>query len=468
MNPGNTSEPGQWRYMGSAQENTEITLEYCYGGSRDTGEVSGEYKIVGWGLSGNNVEIFDIHTNQWKAAAELGAVDEGNGYIVWRPDISFGALYNRPFNSVIRGVASAGHFYKRNVFKTFPLDDLDKMREIALTWRSGQDIELGIAFNKIEPFRTICNTYPSGDNYFKGKCCGLMLKTYQSDMFNNWVQTDYIDDPNTGIAAVTAVDTSTGKFTMDDLNLAKKVYDMLNRIAVSGGTFEDWQEAVYGEDAVRKVESPMFCGGYSTEVVFDEIVANTMSADGTPQGTLSGKGTNRYEKNGHCVIKCKEPSIIMIIASLTPRIEYNAQNEWYMTNLTNMDDIHKPSLDGIGFEDLMQERACWLGTEVDSNGKVTNRWTAGKIPAWLNYMTAVDEVHGEFADYRKCGWMSLIRRYDFDEEKNMISDFTTYIDPRKYNMAWGDTSMCAQNFWVQVGMHITARRKMSAKIIPNL
>ena len=45
------------------------------------------------------------------------------------------------------------------------------------------------------------------------------------------------------------------KFTIDELNIHKKVYDMLNRIAVSGGSYEDWQEAVFGEDALRRAES---------------------------------------------------------------------------------------------------------------------------------------------------------------------------------------------------------------------
>ena len=63
---------------------------------------------------------------------------------------------------------------------------------------------------------------------------GLCLKTYQSDIFNNWIQTDWIDGEN-GINEITAIDTSSGEFKLDALILAKKVYNMLTRIAVSGG-----------------------------------------------------------------------------------------------------------------------------------------------------------------------------------------------------------------------------------------
>lgn len=50
---------------------------------------------------------------------------------------------------------------------------------------------------------------------------GLALKTYQSDINTNWVNTEWIDGES-GINAITAIDTSGGSFTLDTLNLAKK------------------------------------------------------------------------------------------------------------------------------------------------------------------------------------------------------------------------------------------------------
>ena len=67
------------------------------------------------------------------------------------------------------------------------------------------------------------------------KLGGMLLKTYDSDIFNNWVQTDWIDGAG-GITELTSIDITAndGKLTMDALNLQQKVYNMLNRIAVSG------------------------------------------------------------------------------------------------------------------------------------------------------------------------------------------------------------------------------------------
>ena len=91
---------------------------------------------------------------------------------------------------------------------------------------------------------------------------GLALKTYQSDIFNNWIKTDWIDGEN-GINAITAVDVKDGKLELDTLILAKKVYNMLNRIAVSGGTYNDWIETVYTTNYINRSETPEYQGGLS-------------------------------------------------------------------------------------------------------------------------------------------------------------------------------------------------------------
>ena len=47
-------------------------------------------------------------------------------------------------------------------------------------------------------------------------------------------------------------------------------------------------------------------------------------------------------------------------------------------------------------------------------------------------------------------------------------NLTTYIDPSKFNNIFAQTSLDSQNFWAQISVDMTARRKMSAKVMPNL
>ena len=104
---------------------------------------------------------------------------------------------------------------------------------------------------------------------------GLCLKTYNSDLYQNWISTEWIEGV-TGINEASAVDVACGKLSMDALNLAQKVYNFLNRIAVIGGTYRDWLETVYtGGNYMERCETPMFEGGVSQEIVFQEVISNS-------------------------------------------------------------------------------------------------------------------------------------------------------------------------------------------------
>ena len=172
-------------------------------------------------------------------------------------------------------------------------------------------------------------------------------------------------------------------------------------------------------------------------------------------------------KGGSVYVKIKgEPSYVIGIVSLTPRIDYSQGNEWDV-NLKTLDDLHKPGLDGIGFQDLLTDQAAWWDTLTSETGEKTFR-KMGKQPAWINYMTNFNKCYGNFADPNKEMYMTLNRRFEVNPTNGRIKDLTTYIDPTKFNYMFAQTSIDSQNFWLQMGVDITARRKMSAKQMPNL
>lgn len=298
---------------------------------------------------------------------------------------------------------------------------------------------------------------------------GLGIKTYQSDLFNNWISTEWIDGTN-GVNEVTAVSTVGNEFTIDALNLANKVYNMLNRIAISGGSYDDWLDAVYTHERSKSVENPIYHGSLIKELAFEEVVSTTDVLDvenGTdqPMGTLAGRGRlTGKNKGGRVKIKVSEPSYILGIVSITPRIDYSQGNKWDV-NLKTMNDLHKPALDEIGFQDLITDQMAWFDSTADSSANVVYG-TAGKQPAWINYMTNVNQCRGNFAVQGNEMFMTLNRRYE--QGSGGIEDLTTYVDPSKYNQIFAQSSLDSQNFWVQISNRITARRKMSAKVIPNL
>jgi hypothetical protein len=354
----------------------------------------------------------------------------------------------------------------------FPLDNIDRMREQILAASNGVMID---AWNTWEPYclplkeAFIYGSTGQSASFYSQEA--LAIKTYQSDIFNAWLNTEWIEG-DSGINGITAIDTTDGSFTLDTLNLSKKVYDMLNRIAVSGGSYDDWLEAVYDANSYRKAETPMYMGGLSKEIIFQEVVSSTAATTGSGEqslGALGGRGTmaNKH-KGGSMTIHVDEPSIIMGIVSITPRVDYYQGNDWTM-NLKTFNDFHKPNLDEIGFQDLLTDQMAFWDTKsenLEPNNIIYS--SAGKQPAWINYMTNFNKLYGNFADERNEMYMTLARRYKPDAQQGKIKDLTTYIDPSQFNYAFAQTDLTAQNFWVQIGVDVNARRKMSAKIMPNL
>lgn len=306
-------------------------------------------------------------------------------------------------------------------------------------------------------------TYHSSNAWYSQ--AGLAVKTYLSDRFNNWLNTEWIDGTTGGINAITAVDVTDGKLTMDALILQKKIFNMLNRVAITDGTYQAWREATYGIRSATLPESPIFCGGMQSEIAFDEIVSNS-ATDEEPLGTLAGRGIATMYKSGRGLkIKCTEPSMIMALGSITPRIDYSQGNKWW-ARLQNMDDFHKPTLDAIGFQELITEEMAAWNTEVTGQEEVAYS-SLGKQPSWIEYTTDVNETYGEFAAGMPLDFMCLNRVYE-ENEDGTIDNASTYIDPTIYNNIFAESRLSSQNFWVQVAFDVTARRVMSAKQIPNL
>ena len=127
-----------------------------------------------------------------------------------------------------------------------------------------------------------------------------------------------------------------------------------------------------------------------------------------------------------------------------------------MVQLDTMDDLHKPQLDGIGYQDL-------LSNQVHGRARLTD--AIGKQPAWLNYMTDVNRTYADFAAGETESYMVLNRIYDVNEVGE-ITNPSTYISPKDYTYIFATNTDTNRDFWVQIGKRIIARRVMSAAQIP--
>jgi hypothetical protein len=352
---------------------------------------------------------------------------------------------------------------------SFPLTEIDELREYILSKGREEiliDKESDERLKSLFIYNVLFSPNPEKDGTSESippigtlEMGGLCLKTYQSDLFNNWVNKEWVEGDN-GINAVTDVDVKDGKLNLDALNLAQKVYNMLNRIAISGGSYKDWIETVYTTDYYFRAETPIYEGGMSTTIDFEAVVSNSASmASGTeePLGSLAGRGFNRGKNGGKIVIKCNEPCYIIGIASITPNVDYSQGNDWDMMQLKTMDDLHKPQMDGIGYQDLLSNQM---------HGRANTNDAIGKQPAWLNYMTDVNRTYADFAAGETESYMVLNRVYDVNEATGEITNPSTYISPKDYTYIFATNTDTNRDFWVQIGKRIIARRVMSAAQIP--
>ena len=128
---------------------------------------------------------------------------------------------------------------------------------------------------------------------------GLALKTYQSDLFNNWLDSEWIDGEN-GVNQVTKVMIEDGGFTIDAFQIMSKVYMMLNRVNFSDGSFDAWQDANFAVERLKVANNPVYLGSCIREVAFEEVISNASTdVDGLqPLGQLAGRAQMTQKKKG--------------------------------------------------------------------------------------------------------------------------------------------------------------------------
>lgn len=386
-------------------------------------------------------------------------------------------IYDTANNAWITGGGTGNAIVGDLNVREFPLSNIDDVRETILAHPKTSPLTIGYDNNHTvitEPYisttgqteisETTNRPTANSDMISRFEMSGLGIKTYQSDRFNNWLNKTWVENIN----AASAVQIVDGSFTMDALLLSRKIYDQQNRIAISGGTYQDWLEVTYGQEVPGAPEMPVYRGGYSANITFDEVVSSSSASSGgatEPLGTLGGRGTQANEKGGNISFKITEHGYVIVLMSITPRIDYHQGNKWHM-KLETMDDIHKPAYDKLGFQDLLTDELAAFDTKVSADGTETFK-SAGKQLSWTQYMTNWNEAYGNFARANKEQFMILTRRYEADEDGN-ISDLTTYIDPTKFNYPFAYLGIENQPYWIQVAVDAKVRRKMAAHQVPNL
>ena len=149
------------------------------------------------------------------------------------------------------------------------------------------------------------------------------------------------------------------------------------------------------------------------------------------------------------------PDIIMACAGDTPTLETIAATKILKEYLKDL------KVRFINVVDLMKLDSTTKHPHALTDGAYDALFTTDKpiIFAFHGYPTLIHELTYFRHNHN-------IHVHGYNEEGTI--DASTYINPAKYNYIFAQTGIDSQNFWVQLGFKINARRKMSAKQIPNL
>lgn len=347
---------------------------------------------------------------------------------------------------------------------------------------------------------------------FNGLHFGLLPRTYKDDYFNSRFMNEFVNY----MEQTAVVTVQNNQFTIQQLRLQNRVAKYVDKSIFSDTRFGSWIKAHFGVKTNSKLNIPQFLGSMSGNLIFNDIYSTAQTGDGDitsnqALGSRSSLGQGYVKGKGSFVeFKATEPGYIMVMFSLVPNVNYfQGIRKMYLKNRFN--DLYTPEFDAVGYQDLQRLELDAIGVYYPSNvaydddpqnpsanpprglGVNTINYSVGKQPSWIEYMTAVDEVHGLMTKRYEFGYWTLNRPFrpdiydelavDYGSNANtgdLTSDFligyepvidtpnaTTYIQPELFNTIFA-VDKYTDNFQVQVRFYDKTKQPMSKQILPHL
>lgn len=295
---------------------------------------------------------------------------------------------------------------------------------------------------------------------------GFCLRSYAADLNSAWLNGNTFSN----YTNAARVNTDSGSFTVDQLNYSSKLWKYLMRTMVAGGRFDDYIRSHFGVTQRTDLMYPEFLGSTSTGIMFDDVVQTAPGTEESPLGSLAGRGIGMLSSRKH-YYNVKTPGYLMVIASLVPNVDYCEGLDHNLMR-TNWIECFDPAFDCIGFQPRMMANICAL-PDLKADGKLVGTTidpttlAVGEQPAWTEYMTSYNRLHGELT--RSLKYWALARPIRYKSTSSTSTRRTTaYIRPSDFNYAFADTNPNAQNFIVQCKFNLFMKRPISKQVMPTL
>jgi len=321
-------------------------------------------------------------------------------------------------------------------------------------------------------------TNPSGKTMpaYTNPLSGLFLRAQMPDRMNVILNSTFYEKNVSSVKVSTTGD----NFQIDQLVTAKKLWNSRNKDAMTAGTFKDWVRAHFGVTPKIMDDMPTFCGSYSTSINFEDIRATTTVRDenGNIEQALGDKGSSAisYGNSRMHRIVADRPGYVMVLASITPRVDYFQFADRYPF-YGKLSDEFRPEFNGIGLQDVLGAdlNYSWYNPATDVAAQVISydasvdprAVSLGKQPAWIEYMTRVNKIRGTFCTTEN-SWVLSKNLWD---RSNTFDPATInppyYVYPSDWNQPFALQDATAQNFLAQFFIRHFVRSTVQKRLLPK-
>lgn len=235
-------------------------------------------------------------------------------------------------------------------------------------------------------------------------------------------------------------------------------------IAAGDGDYGSQIRAHYGFDAVHDDWKSSFIGGTSAPVSISEVVT-TATTEQAPTGDIYGKGASF--NSGKFSFTAKEHGIIMGIISIVPEADYMSNQIDRFNTKFYREEYFQPEFADLGKQPLYSNEVNFA-----PEGSVLTNDVIGFTNRYMEYKTAVDRVHGNFAGGNLKQWAAP-RNNPLIKVSNSLAltAVSLKVDPRILNPIMSvefDGSEGTDQFIVDCSIGVKSIRPMSVSGEPML
>lgn len=245
--------------------------------------------------------------------------------------------------------------------------------------------------------------------------------------------------------------------TINDLRLAIRLQEYLERAARGGTRLIEWTKSMFGvTSSDARLQRPEFLGGSRNPMVISEVLQTSESAE-TPQGNMAGHGIS--VGNGKRIsYRAEEHGFIIGIISVMPKTAYQQGIPKVFSKLDKF-DFAIPVFAHLGEQPIKGKELIY-----HPDNAVSNESTFGYVPRYTEYKFNLGRTAGDFRD--SLSYWTMTRIFPPDQLPVLGATFIE-CDPTNRIFAVEDPDV-NDTIYGHLFHRIRARRKLPRFADPSI